>query len=56
MNKKSWFHIWDARSLGQDLGCFRKPASKLIKYAHNDPIIDFCILVIPETIFQAGAY
>ena len=42
--------------LGQDLGRFRKPASQLIKYAHIDPITDFCILVIPETIFQTSAF
>ena len=24
---------------------------QLIKYMHNDPITDFCILVIPEAIF-----
>ena len=52
----NWFHIWDTYSLGQDLGRFRKPAAQLIKYAHIDPITDFCILVIPEAIFQARAF
>ena len=27
-----------------------------LKYAHIDPISDFCILVIPEAIVQAGAF
>ena len=43
---------------GQNLGHFRKPASQLnmhIKYAHIDPITDFCILIIPEAVFQARA-
>ena len=52
----NWFHIWDAHSLGQDLGRFWKPASQLIKYVHIDPVTDFCILVIPETIFQAREF
>ena len=42
--------------MGQDLGRFLKPASQLIKYAHIDPITDFCILVIPDVIFQARAF
>ena len=37
----------------QDLGHIRKPTSQLIKYAHMDSITDFCILVIPEAIFQS---
>ena len=40
----------------QDLGHIRKPTSQLIKYAHMDPITDFCILVIPEAIFQARSF
>ena len=59
MNKKysfNWFYIWDAYSLEQDLGCFRKPASQLIKYAHIDLITDFCILVIPGAIFQTREF
>ena len=28
----------------------------LIKYAHINPISDFCIFVIPDAIFQAGAF
>ena len=55
MNKKKiffdWFHICDAHSLGQDIGCFRKPASQFIKYVHIYPITDFRILVILEAIF-----
>ena len=46
----NWFHICDAHSLGQDLGCFRKPASQLIKYVHIYQITDFRIMVIPEAI------
>ena len=41
--------------LGQDLGCFRKPALQRIKYVHIDLITDFHILVIPEVIIQAKA-
>ena len=46
MNKKCLFllfHVGYTHSLGQDLGRFRKPASQLNKYAHIDPITDFCI-------------
>ena len=35
------------------LDAFEKQHRKLIKYAHIDPITDFCILVIPMAIFQA---
>ena len=58
INKKYIFnclYICDAHSLGQDLGCFRKPASQLIKYVHMHSIPAFCIMVIPEAIFQAIA-
>ena len=40
---------------GKTLGRFRKPALQLIEYVHINLINDFCILVIPETIFQARA-
>ena len=49
-----WFHVWDTQKSEQNLECFRKPASHLFKYAHIDPITDFCTLDIPEAIFQAG--
>ena len=44
------FHVRETHSLGQDLECFWKSASQLIKYVHTDPITDFRILVIPEAI------
>ena len=46
----------DAYSLWQDLTRFRKPASQLIEYAHIDPIIYFCTLVIPKVTFEARAF
>ena len=50
------FNFRDAYSFWQDLGRFWKPASQLIRYVHIDLITDFCILVIPEAIFQARAF
>ena len=40
---------------GKTFQVFGKPASQVIKYAHIDPITDFCILVLPEAIVQARA-
>ena len=41
--KNNRFHVW-----GQDFGCFRKPASQLIRYAHIDPVTDLCTLGHPK--------